>query len=150
MLQDLKTLLSELFPSETITESAEQLKYLAAAALMVEVATIDENFDESELEALIKELKKQFGLSGQALDNLVNQAHKKSREATSLFQFTHAVNDQLSHNEKFELLTGMWRVAYADGSLDRHEEHIIRRIADLIHVPHSQFIRAKQTARDTQ
>jgi uncharacterized tellurite resistance protein B-like protein len=41
----------------------------------------------------------------------------------------------------------MWKVAYADGSVDKYEAHIIRRISDLIHLPNSQFVRAKQEAR---
>lgn len=148
MLKTLKSMLTELLPEETVAESPNQLKELAAAALMVEVASIDDDFDADELAILAKEIQQQFGLSGKALQQLIEQASSQSNDATSLYQFTRCVNDELSNREKLELVTGMWRVAYADGDLDRYEEHIIRRIADLIHVSHSQFIRAKQLAKD--
>ena len=121
---------------------------LAAAALMIEVATADQNFDNSELDALLAILSSQFSLTPEQLNTLVTNAKQQSSDATSLYQFTRQVNDSCTHKEKFRLVTGMWQVAYADGAVDKYEEHIIRRISDLMHLPHSQYIRAKQEARN--
>ncbi|MBR9912405.1 MAG: TerB family tellurite resistance protein [Gammaproteobacteria bacterium] len=147
MLQGFKALLSELLPQTEPPADPDALRQLAAAALMIEVATIDEHFDAQELATLKAELQRQFAVDGQALDDMIALARSESRDATSLYQFTRCINDEFSNQEKLNLMTGMWRIAYADGQLDKYEEHLIRRIADLIHLPHSQFIRAKQLAR---
>ncbi len=134
-------------PEIATSESESKGWALAAAALMVEVASADQDFDNDELDALLAVLKREFMLTPEQLDAVVINAKQQSSEATSLFQFTRQVNDDCSHEEKFRLVLGMWKVAYADGSVDKYEAHIIRRISDLIHLPNSQFVRAKQEAR---
>ncbi len=123
---------------------------LATAALLVEVATIDQHFDNVELQALGTLLKNQFALSQDELNELVSHATTSSQEASSLYQFTSLINQQCSDDEKYTLVCGLWTIAYADSVLDKYEEHIIRRIADLIHLRHSDFIKAKHQARDAQ
>lgn len=120
---------------------------LACAALMVEVAVIDGSFEHQEMETLRQVLIQFFGLDITEIDDLIRLAREESAESTSMYQFTQLVNNHCDHQQKFELITGMWRVAYADGSLDKYEEYIVRKSADLIHLPHADFIRAKLTAR---
>ncbi|MFT5419896.1 MAG: putative tellurite resistance protein B-like protein [Candidatus Endobugula sp.] len=121
---------------------------LASAALLVEVATIDQHLDNTELHALGKSLSQRFSLDSEELEELINTAQAASKEASSLYQFTQLINRHCNDAEKYELTCGLWSVAYADDVLDKHEEHIIRRIADLIHLRHSDFIRAKHHVRD--
>lgn len=120
---------------------------LACAALMVEVAVIDGNFERQEMDTLRQVLIQFFGLDRLEIDDLIQMAREESAESTSMYQFTQLVNSHCDHQQKFELITGMWRVAYADGDLDRYEEYIVRKSADLIHLPHADFIRAKHVAR---
>ncbi|MBI3171641.1 MAG: TerB family tellurite resistance protein, partial [Hydrocarboniphaga effusa] len=44
------------------------------------------------------------------------------------------------------LLGLLWRVAYADGKLEANEEHLLRRLSDLLHLSHGDFIRARHAA----
>lgn len=134
-------------PASPQSESKTQGWSLAASALMIEVATADQSFDNTELDALLVILAREFMLTPDQLDSLVLNAKQQSKDATSLYQFTRQVNDDCSNQEKYRLMLGLWQVAYADGSLDKYEEHIIRRIADLIHLPHTQFMRAKHEAK---
>ena len=67
-----------------------------------------------------------------------------------MFPYTHLLNQRLDHESKCRILTAMWRVAYADGNVDKYEEHLIRRVHELLHLDHSDFIAAKQAARGTQ
>lgn len=134
-------------PAGSTEERETQSWSLAASALMIEVATADQDFDNDELNTLLKVLSREFSLTPEQLDTLVLNAKSQSSQATSLYQFTRQVNDDCTHEEKYRLMLGLWQVAYADGSIDKYEEHIIRRIADLIHLPHTQFIRAKHEAR---
>ena len=128
-------------------EFTEDQRRTACAALLIEVAVIDNEFDARELEELKTILVNEFSIPGEEVDALITLAHNECSEATSMYQFTRKINDQCSFEEKFELVTGMWRVAYADGDLDKYEEYIIRKVSDLIHLGHGEFIRAKLAAR---
>lgn len=122
---------------------SENQRQLATAALLIEVASVDHSLDEEELNTLKKVLSERFQLSSEQLEELAELARMEQEQATSLYQFTQLVNQECRPAEKFELLKAMWEVAYADGSLHKYEEHLIRKVAELIYVPHSEFIRAK-------
>ncbi|WP_438952041.1 TerB family tellurite resistance protein [Porticoccus sp.] len=120
---------------------------LAAAALMVEVMVIDRTFDEQEQDIIRQLLETRFSLPHEEIETLVTLAHREVNDATSLFQFTRLINDHFNAHEKRELVENLWRVAYADSYLDKHEEALIRRISDLLYVSHTDFIQAKHRAR---
>ena len=122
-------------------------KQLAVAALLIEVATADHVMDGTELNALINLLERKFSLPHEQLLELADLAKTEAAEATSLYQFTQLINNECTASEKFELIKGMWEIAYADNQLDKYEEYVIRKVADLIHVSHSDFIRAKSIIR---
>lgn len=122
-------------------------KQLAVAALLIEVATADQVMDSTELNALIYLLERKFSLPHEQLLELADLAKTEAAEATSLYQFTQLINNECTSAEKFELIKGMWEIAYADNQLDKYEEYVIRKVADLIHVSHSDFIRAKSIVR---
>jgi uncharacterized tellurite resistance protein B-like protein len=121
--------------------------HLASAALLVEVANADQELDDKEREVLLGILERKLQLDKATLQNLWELAHAEHKGATSLFQFTTLINEAYGHAEKLQLLQYMWEVAYADGRIDRYEEHLIRRVADLLYLTHGEFIRTKLTAR---
>ena len=150
MLAKLKSLLDSLVetpPGQSAQLSTDELQ-LATAALLVEVATIDQKFDKTELDALTTVLATRFSLAKNDLSELIDSAKSTSSEASSLFQFTQLINRHCDEDAKYKLACELWTIAYADGVLDKHEEHIVRRIADLIHLRHSDFIRSKHEVRD--
>lgn len=120
----------------------------ATAALLVEVMVTDEVLDDNELAKINTLLQGKFGLSASECAELFTLARQEVAEATSLYQFTALVNKEFSASDKYELIYNLWEVAYADGVLDKHEEGLIRHIADLIHLPHSRFIQARNRARN--
>ena len=126
---------------------SEHKRQLACAALLIEVATIDQHFDERELRTMHKILQEKFSISEQECQELTELAQKEVEDASSTYQFTRLVNDNCDREEKFNLIKGMWSIAYADGELDKYEEYIIRKVSELIYLDHSEFIRAKQAAR---
>ena len=125
----------------------EKQKRLACAALLIEVAVIDNEFDGEELASVKAILSRDFDVPPAELDELVALAQHECSESTSMYGFTQLINQQCNFQEKFDLVTYMWRIAYADGDLDKYEEYIIRKVADLIHLGHGEFIRAKHAAR---
>ena len=121
---------------------------VATAALLVEVMRADREVQPEERDAVLRALAAAFDdLSPEETRELLARAEERADGATSLFEFTRLVNRQLDHDQKAHVVELLWRIAYADGELDKYEEHLVRRIADLIHVPHSVFIRMKHQAR---
>lgn len=146
MLSRIKAFFDTELQSEEDQLSEEKI-HLACAALLIEVAIVDQEFDDSEFAALQKILIEQYGVSKEECDALTQLAQQECEDATSLYQFTQLVDQHLSYNDKFGLIRGMWTIAYADGDLDKYEEYIIRKTCDLLHLAHSDFIRAKHEAR---
>jgi len=129
-------------PEETVT--SEQI---AVAALLIEVMVIDGNLDAQELESISQTLCNILELEAKMVEELLRLSREEVAEATSVYQFTREINEHFELDKKMNLLTAMWRVAYADGYLDKHEEGIIRRVADLLHIRHNEYIRCKLAAR---
>ena len=120
---------------------------LAAVSLMLEVARSDSGGEQVEHDLIRSILTNEFKVESELIDNLLEAGVEKVEDATDLFQFTQLINDQYSHEQKEGLIYAMWRVALADGKVQAIEDHIIRRVAGLIHVSHSDFIRLKLKAR---
>ena len=126
-----------------ITDEPEASPHRAAAALLVEVAFADHEFTESEQAALPTLLRQYTGLDTEEAIQLIEIAHEAVDQAVDLREFTHYLNENFSIDEKLDLVTVLWRVAYADQDIDKYEEHLIRKIADLLHLRHSEYIQCK-------
>ena len=131
-----------------VDDNALTTEQLATAALLIEVMVIDGNLDEQELQSISSTLSEMLDISGEQIDELILLSRDEVAEATSLYQFTREINAHYDHDQKMALMMAMWRVAFADGHLDKHEEGIIRRVADLLHILHSDFIRGKLAAKN--
>ena len=119
---------------------------IACAVLLCEVMRADHVFTENEQDELSIILTKQFNLSGQEVETILVQAFELSENATDFYQFTSKLNQHYSLDERIKIVTLLWQVAYADGELANIEEHIIRKIADLLHLRHSEYIATKIAA----
>lgn len=139
--------LFELFKQPQPQRSEHNLA-LASAALLVEIMRADHEIDEHEKQTLVGALQSSLGLSLQEATNLMKEAIVLTDASNDLQQFTKVIHAQCDVNEKFTLLCNLWRVAYASDGLDKYEEHMIRRISELLYIPHSEFIRAKLAVRD--
>ena len=131
-------------------ESTEQAVQLACAALLIEVSKADFALDSRETGAMAELIQRQFNLDPVDVDLLIKLAQEETDQASSLYQFTRLVNDFYKYDQKLQLLSAMWQVAYADDNLDKYEEHLIRKVAELIYVTHNDFIRLKMSAQASQ
>jgi uncharacterized tellurite resistance protein B-like protein len=127
-------------------ERAAHLR-LAAAVLLVEVMRADGTGGPAERLAVVRSLRAAFGLGQEQTLQLVALAEETSRAANDFFQFTSALNDGFTQDEKVRIVEALWRVAYADGALQAEEQHVVWRLADLLHVPHGEYIAAKMRAK---
>lgn len=119
---------------------------IAGAALLVEMSRADHEVTPVERGAIERGLRHVFGLDSAAAAELYREAERLADDATSLYEFTRLINDHFRPTEKEKLIELLWSVAFADGALDKYEEHLVRRVADLIHVSHRTFIRTKHRA----
>jgi uncharacterized tellurite resistance protein B-like protein len=116
---------------------------LATAALLFEMLRADDAEHPEERETLEQALRSSFTLSESETRELARLAEREAAESVSLYQFTGLINKHFSPEDKIRVVEMLWQVAYADGRLDRYEEALVRKIAELIHVPHRQFMQAK-------
>lgn len=116
---------------------------VAVATLLVEIARADFEVDPAERIAIRRMLGAAYGLDPESAGELLARAEHAVEDAVSLYEFTSRLNDELSPAQKVEIIEMLWRVAFADGRIDKYEEHLVRKAADLLHVPHRRFIRAK-------
>lgn len=120
---------------------------LATAALLLEMMRMDGSVAADETVAVAKALETQFGLTAEEASALMALATAEAREATDYFQFTSLINKSFSAEQRIQVIESLWRVAFADGRLDAHEQHFMSKISDLLYVPHSAYIAAKQRAQ---
>ena len=120
----------------------------ACIALLLETSMADNLLDESEIKTLKTTLINDFELEETEIDELIEISKKNVDDSTSLYDFTRDINDNFESEERIKLIESMWKIAYADGNIDKFEEHIIRKVSNLIYVSHSDFIKAKISAKE--
>jgi len=113
---------------------------------MIEVLYADYSVDQSEIDTLRKALQDNFDLKVDEAENLIQLAEEERTQATDYYQFTSLINEFYTQQQKRELVTRLWQMAYADHTVHKFEEHLVRRLADLLHVPHSAFMQSKHRA----
>ena len=121
---------------------------LATAALLVEVVRSDADIAPNEQQAVLRAVRERFGLSDEEAQTLFRLAEDEVRTANDYYQFTSLINRHFDQQRKQHVIELMWQVAYADAELAAHENHVLRRIAELLHVTHGDYIAAKMRARD--
>lgn len=125
----------------------EHLVMLAAAALLLEVAWADHDITGAELGVIGRQLLKQFHLSEEEISEIVAESRQHHEQSVGVHSYTRTINDAWEEPRKFDLIVALWQLALSDDELNRYEEHIIRRIAELLYVSHDRFIAAKLRAK---
>ncbi len=147
MLQKIKQFFdSNLSLAQEKVSEAHQLQ-LATTALFIEMILQDGQAHSNEKEAAIKAIRIHFNISTQELNKLFLLAEEELKFSTDYYQFTQLINNHFSQTQKIQIIENLWTIAYADSHLDDMEEHMVRKIAELIHVPHMQFIKTKLKAQ---
>lgn len=143
MLEKVKALFSA-EPEATVDDDASL--HLAAAVLLIQVAKSDHQVETLELARIARVLQREWGLNDRDIDDLMKVADETTDEHVSLHGHVDKVNHNFSASQKCDLVRGLWEVASADGEIHPYEELLVRRLADLIYVPHTDFIRTKHQA----
>lgn len=121
---------------------------LATATLLAEVVRLDGEIDARERDAVLAAVRSQFHLTTEEAETLFGLAEAEARDATDYYQFTSLIRQHYSQEDRQKIVELLWRAAYADAHLSAHEQHVIRKIADLLYVSHGAYIAAKLRARE--
>ena len=144
VLDKLKKLLAGTIPgAETDEVDDERVLRVATAALLVEMARADFSEDTVEHEEIRRVLRRHFALDVDAAEALLKQAAERADQSVSLHEFTHLLHGQLGDEDKHRIVEMLWRVALADAELDKHEDHLVRKISELLYVSHTDLMRLK-------
>ena len=117
--------------------------HLATAALLVEMSRADGDVREDEQAAVARAIRKAFNIDEQKAAELIELAESEIADATCYHQFTSLINKNFSKQQKAQVVEMLWEVAYADAEMEKYEEHLLRRLSDLLYVPHAEFIQSK-------
>ncbi len=119
---------------------------MATAVLMVDVARADYVFEESEFDSVLALIESHFNVAPDAALELLNDANEQVDGLTSLHDFTQLLHQNLDEAEKSRIIALLWRIAYADGRLDKYEDSLVNKISDLLHVSRGRVMRLKHDA----
>ena len=122
---------------------SEHALQIATAALFIEMMRADSEISEDEKKTVTNTIRSKFMLTDEETDALLKLAEDTIWESTGYFEFTSLINKGFNQEEKIKVIEHLWEVAFADEILDKHEEYMVRRVADLIYVSHKDFISAK-------
>ncbi|MBT2320923.1 TerB family tellurite resistance protein [Variovorax paradoxus] len=149
MLKTLKDLFDAIRPPEAAdsAQSSQHLLQLATAVLLVEVMRADPELGAAERRAVTAALRDKFTLAEDEVERLLELAEQTATHATDFFSFTSRINEAFDMPQKLRMIEHMWRVAYADGTLGAHENHLMRKVADLLYIPHGAYVHAKMRAQ---
>ena len=149
MLGRLKTILrNTLGDTVEVEEDIEHNVRVACAVLLIDAARADHDIQDEEMRIVERLLRERFGLDAEAVAALMRHAREQLDHSVALQGFTRRLTDALDEGERGALIGMLWDVVYADGKLDAWEEHLVRRIADLLYVTHGEFIRRKLEAQE--
>ena len=153
MLKKIKGYISEFGNQSSNPENPEEKEKNiinnACAALLIETALADKVFKAEEIDSMKNTLREVYEIDEKDLNELITESEKKVSESTSLYEYTRLINDLCNYQDKLKLINNLWAIAFADKHLDKYEEYLIRKISDLLHVSHSDFIQQKLNVKES-
>ena len=116
---------------------------VATAVILLEVANADDDFSEAELDTVVSILKDNFNLTDEEVSDLIEISDEERKGSVDMWHFANIINENYSEAEKQSVMENIWRVIYADGRLDKFEDHIVHKLATILHISHKKMIEAK-------
>lgn len=138
--------LSDFFTEKLVPDDNQDLEHrlqLTSAALLIELSKADFEQNDEERETIRSLLAREHGISHTEIEELMALAEQQFQEDNAYHPYTSLINEHFTPEQKIQLVDTLWQVAYADGHISKYEDHLIRKISELIYVPHRDFIRSK-------
>ena len=116
---------------------------IATCALFLEMANIDGEFTQPERDRIMAILKREYHLTDEHADALIKASNEQLEQSIDYWRFTNLINRNYSIDEKIRIIETVWRIAYTDEKLDKHEDYLVHKLAELLNLTHKQLIDAK-------
>lgn len=123
--------LQSIFEQNELAKKEHQLKKkgevarrdmeVAVAVLLVELASADQNFEQSEYVVITNGLRKIFGFTGSNIQALINQSVNTLKNLRGTSHFSSLLRENLSTVEKNSVLEVVEEIIKADGKEDGYE-----------------------------
>ncbi len=139
-------LVKRFFGKQTRAEAASDQTHdvsLATCALFIEMSLVDGEFTHEERQDILATLKKDYDLSKEYADALMEASQEALKKSVDLWKFARLINQNYSIGEKIQIIERIWQIAFADGKLDKHEDYLVHKLAQLLRLSHNQLIEAK-------
>jgi uncharacterized tellurite resistance protein B-like protein len=128
--------------SDTEEQGGHDIR-VATCALLLEISNIDGELSQEERGRIVSILEREHGLTHEDIEGLIHEADRELRESVDLWQFTNLINQNYTEAERIRVVELIWEIAYMDGSLDKHEDYFVHKLANLLRLTHRQLIDAK-------
>lgn len=150
MIASLKDFFTQFIEPATQPAAAggEHALHIATAALLLEMMRMDSRITDEERATIAEVMRQQFHLNDAEFAAIRELAEQAAHQAHDYYQFTSLINQRCDAAQKTQIVENLWRVAMADGHHDAHELHLMRKLGDLLHVGHADYVAAKQRARE--
>lgn len=120
----------------------------ATCVILLEAATADNTFSETEQRKVFEILKSRFGMSGAEVKELVDESERVRESEADIWHFTHLINQNMSNEEKYALMEEVWEVIYSDGTLGEFENYVAQKLYRMLNIDHAKFIELKLKVRN--
>lgn len=145
---DMLEAVTQFFEKRLCAATPERQLQLATAALFIEMARADFEIKPDEQKAVSRAVERALDLSPEETTEIVRLAAEEVEASTSLHEFTRLIDENFSKEQKKRVVKLLWQVAFSDAELQGHEEYLVRKIADRLHLEKADFLVAKIQARD--
>ncbi len=133
---------------ESYVSNNEKKLQIAACTLLVELGKADSNFTDDERKKIISIMENTFNIEEDYIKDLIELSEKEIDENDSIYEYTTLINENFTNDEKFELLKNLWRLIYIDNSLDKYEEHLVKKIGTLLNIEYTNIISTKLIVKE--
>ena len=151
MLDRFKKIFNKNIEPLSYEEKVDQERKLeiATCVILLEAATADSKLSKEELQKIIEILKEKFQLTDSAVHELIETSKKEREGSRGVWPFTHLINEDLTIEEKYELMGMIWKVIYSDKTLDEFENYIAHELLKLLNLDHNKFIELKLKVKNS-
>ena len=133
---------------ELSKEDKELRLKTATCVILLEAATADENFSDQEQRKILDILKARYNMTDDEVEELIEKSERERADSTDLWYFTNLINENMDNEEKYSLMELVWEVVYSDGTLDKFENYIARKLQNMLNLDHSKFIELKMKVKN--
>ena len=151
MLERFRKVFNKNFEPLSYEEKLDQERKLeiATCVILLEAATGDSKLSKEELQKIIELLKEKFQLTDSSVNELIETSKKEREGSRGVWSYTHLINEDLTIEEKYDLMEMIWKVVYSDKTLDEFENYIAHELLNLLNLDHNKFIELKLKVKNS-